>query len=95
MGLRSDDAPHGVVPPPVAYPAVLVVTAIVQVFAPIRLLPAASVQLGVGLPVIAFGLAFLAWAIVALRSVGEDPDPGRPTEAITTSGPYTITRNPI
>lgn len=95
MGHPSDDAPHGVVPPPAAFAAVLVVTAIVHVFTPTRLLPAGSVQFSVGLPVIAFGLAILAWAFTALRSVGEHPDPGRPTEAITTTGPYAVTRNPI
>ena len=95
MGHRSDDLPHGAVPPPVVYAAVLVVTAIVQVFAPARVLPAGGVQFAVGLPVIAFGLAILAWAFFALRSVGEHPDPGRPTEAITTTGPYAFTRNPI
>lgn len=59
------------------------------------MLPAGSVQFGVGLPVIALGLAILAWAITALRSVGEHPEPGRPTEAINTTGPYGFSRNPI
>lgn len=92
---RRDEAPHGVVPPPLAYAAALVVTAIVHVFAPTRVLPAGSLQFGVGLPVIALGLAMFAWAFTALRRVGEHPDPGRPTEAITTTGPYAVTRNPI
>lgn len=34
MGHRSDDLPHGVVPPPLAYAGVLVLTAIVHVLAP-------------------------------------------------------------
>ena len=71
------------------------VTAIVHVFAPARVLSAGSVQFGVGLPVIALGLAILAWAVFALRSVGEHPEPGRPTESIATAGPYAISRNPI
>ena len=95
MGHGSDDLPHGVVMPPVAYGGVLVATAIVQVFAPARVLPAGSVQFGVGLPVIALGLAILFWAVFALRSVGEHPEPGRPTEAIATAGPYVFSRNPI
>ena len=95
MGHGSDDLPHGVVMPPLAYGGVLSVTAIVQVFAPARVLPAGSVQFGVGLPVIALGLAILFWAFFALRSVGEHPEPGRPTEAIATAGPYVFSRNPI
>ena len=95
MGHGSDDLPHGVVMPPLAYGGVLVVTAIVHVFAPARVLPAGSVQFAVGLPVIALGLAILFWAFFALRSVGEHPEPGRPTEAIATAGPYVFSRNPI
>ena len=94
MGHGSDDLPHGVVMPPLAYGGVLVVTAIVQVFAPARVLPAGSMQFAVGLPVIALGLAILFWAFFALRSVGEHPEPGRPTEAIATAGPYVFSRNP-
>ena len=95
MSHSSDDLPHGVVMPPLAYGGVLVVTAIVQVFAPARVLPAGSMQFAVGLPVIALGLAILFWAFFALRSVGEHPEPGRPTEAIATAGPYVFSRNPI
>ena len=95
MGHGSYDLPHGVVMPPLAYGGVLVVTAIVHVFAPARVLPAGSVQFGVGPPIIALGLAILFWAFFALRSVGEHPEPGRPTEAIATAGPYVFSRNPI
>ena len=81
--------------PPLAYGGLLVATALVHVFVSIRVLPAGSVQFAVRLPVIAVGLAILVWGIAALRRVGEHPEPGRPTEAITTAGPYAFSRNPI
>ncbi len=95
MDKHTDGLPHGVVMPPLAYGVLLVATALVHVFVSIRVLPAGSVQFAVGLPVIALSLAIFVWAFAALRSVGEHPEPGRPTETITTTGPYAFSRNPI
>jgi protein-S-isoprenylcysteine O-methyltransferase Ste14 len=44
---------------------------------------------------VAVGLTLAAWATVALRKRGEDPDLARPTTSLVTDGPYSYSRNSI
>lgn len=49
----------------------------------------------VGLALIAVSLGFAGWAAVTLKRAGTAVLPGQPPQALVTSGPYRLTRNPI
>jgi protein-S-isoprenylcysteine O-methyltransferase Ste14 len=86
------DAPGVIAPPPLIYLAALAVGFGLEAILPSASLPAAVSWLGV-VPIVA-GLALAVSFVRAFRRAHTNVDPGRPTTAIVTGGPYRLTRNP-
>jgi len=53
------------------------------------------VQIGLGVALVAAGLALTVWAVVTLRRAATTVRPDRPAARLVTNGPYRRTRNPI
>jgi protein-S-isoprenylcysteine O-methyltransferase Ste14 len=83
--------------PPFAYLAGLIAGYALWWFWPVPVAPAAwgvAIRILGGVVVLA-GFALDLWAFLVFRSAGEDPNPMRATGALTFSGPYRFTRNPM
>lgn len=90
---RQRDTAGVVAPPPLIYAAGLSLGLVLGIVLPQLPIPAAAAAAGAG----AVGVAGAALAVGffrALRRAGTAVDPGRPTTALVTSGPYRFTRNP-
>jgi protein-S-isoprenylcysteine O-methyltransferase Ste14 len=89
------------VKPPLGIPPPLVAVLLIGVglgvhFAfPTRLLPEGWIQLLVGLPLVAVGVALAATALKRFHAVGTDERYAEPTSVIVEDGPYARTRNPM
>ncbi|MCH7906053.1 MAG: isoprenylcysteine carboxylmethyltransferase family protein [Chloroflexi bacterium] len=53
------------------------------------------VAIVLGVVLVAAGLFLAMWTLFTFRRSGEHPDPGHPTEALVTDGPFRYSRNPI
>jgi len=49
----------------------------------------------IGVILVVVGTLLIYWAWRTMRSHGEHPEPGQPTETLVTTGPFKRTRNPI
>lgn len=83
--------------PPVVYAGGLLAGGLVQRFWPLPIVPPGSAVLlrGGGAVVIGLTSALALWAVRAMRAVGTSPNPARSTTALTFTGPYRFTRNPM
>jgi protein-S-isoprenylcysteine O-methyltransferase Ste14 len=88
------DLPRYRVPPPVPPVATLILIVILDLVAPVELLPQA-VSLAVGIPLLVLGLGFWAWGMASLSRLGESPNPFKPTGHLLTGGALRVSRNPI
>jgi protein-S-isoprenylcysteine O-methyltransferase Ste14 len=83
--------------PPLAYLAGLIAGYALWWFWPVPVAPAEwslPIRIAGGVA-LALGLAIDLWAVVVFRHAGEDPNPMKPTGALTFRGPYRFTRNPM
>lgn len=90
--MADRDAPGVIAPPPLIFLGGLAVGFILEAILPSASIPAAVNWLGVAL--IIAGIAFAVSFVRAFRHANTNVDPGKPTTAIVTGGPYRITRNP-
>lgn len=95
--IASGRAPGGtagvLAPPPVIYLAGLAVGFALEAVLPSAALPAALRWLS-GTALVVTGLALMSSFVGSLRRADTAVNPGRPTTALVTDGPYTLTRNP-
>jgi|SRR5690606_234261 len=82
-------------PPPLVFLGALVVGAIVQAWAPLRLELPTALRAGAAGLAGAGGLALLAGALALFRRTGQDPKPWEPTPEIVATGVYRFSRNPM
>lgn len=83
-------------PPPLQFFILLGAGALLQWRWPGTLgLDALPLRLGVGLSLVALGLALAVWGIRSLRSSGSTVEFNKPVEGLACRGPYTFTRNPV
>lgn len=88
------DHPDVLVRPPLLYAAALLVVLLLRWIRPWPILPPHLVPwLGLGL--VAAALAIGIPGRLALKDAGTSVNPGKPTTAIVTKGPYRFTRNPL
>jgi protein-S-isoprenylcysteine O-methyltransferase Ste14 len=52
-------------------------------------------RIPLGLALVAFGVAAIAWVIAEMRHTHQDPDPRKPTPELIVGGPFRFARNPI
>jgi protein-S-isoprenylcysteine O-methyltransferase Ste14 len=88
------DNPGVIARPPLLYAGVLIVALLVNLIWP---LPIFADKLGrwCGLLLVVLGAGIVVWGRNSLVSSGTSVDPGLPTTAIVTSGPYRFSRNPL
>lgn len=82
-------------PPPLVFLGALVLGAVIQTFAPLRLELPFALRAGGALFAGAAGVALLAGALSLFRRTGQDPKPWEPTPEIVSTGIYRFTRNPM
>ena len=91
----DQDVPNlGVVRPPLAYLASIVLGALIQLAVPVPLLPRTlSVPLGASL--VGVAIALFSYAVAKFRASGTPVPARKPTTVIVRTGPYRFSRNPI
>lgn len=93
MGTKPDTAGVIARPPLVLLGSILLGLALHGLW-PVRLVPDA-LSAALGAPLVALGLIVFALAVRALRAAGTGIRTSEPTTALTTKGPYRVSRNPI
>jgi protein-S-isoprenylcysteine O-methyltransferase Ste14 len=94
MSTDPHDTVRHVVPPPLLYAVTLGAGIFLQRLRPAVFLPAAVAR-PMGRILIPASLTLGVSAIRTMRQAGTSPNPGVPTSAIVTQGPYRFSRNPI
>jgi protein-S-isoprenylcysteine O-methyltransferase Ste14 len=84
----------GLVRPPLAYLASLVLGALLQLAIPLPFLPR-TLDVALGASVVAVAAALFAYSVAKFRAAGTPVPARKPTTAIVRSGPYRFSRNPI
>lgn len=84
-------------PPPFYYLIGLIIGFVIQRFYPIYLAKPGHriITYTLGGIWIFLGLLLIAWAMFSFRRAGTSPIPHVPTTALTSDGPYRLTRNPM
>lgn len=84
-------------PPPLYYLIGLIIGFVIQRFYPIYLAKPGHrpILYTLGAVWIALGILLIFWAMLTFRRAGTSPIPHRPTTALTSDGPYRLTRNPM
>jgi protein-S-isoprenylcysteine O-methyltransferase Ste14 len=92
------DAPAVIVFPPALLLGTLMLGLVLGLLWPMRLLPASSsatwAQI-VGAVMVVFGAVLMIWGRTTMVRSGTNVNPGEPTLAIVTDGPFRFTRNPL
>ena len=81
-------------PPPLLFLGLFLLSVGLNLVVPITV-TSPLLRQGAGVLTVVAGLAIGWWAIFCMKRAHTSPDPGQPTAALVTTGPYRITRNPI
>jgi protein-S-isoprenylcysteine O-methyltransferase Ste14 len=95
--MMTDDHADVAIKPPFLFLGALALGCLLSLVIPIGPRPASpnGSALAVGLTFVALGFALAAFSARAFHRAGTEVVPGRPANALVTTGPYGITRNPI
>ncbi len=95
--MTAEDAADVAIKPPLLFLGALALGCLLSLIVPIgpRLASPNGSALAVGLAFVVLGFVLAAVSASAFRRAGTEIVPGRPARALVTSGPYSITRNPI
>ncbi len=95
--MTVDDAADVAIKPPLLFLGALALGCLLSLVVPIgpRLASPNGNALAVGLAFVVLGFVLAGVSARAFRRAGTEIVPGRPARALVTSGPYSITRNPI
>ena len=93
----TDDNADVAIKPPLLFLGALALGCLLSLIIPMgtRLASPNGSALAAGLAFVALGFALAAFSARAFHRAGTDVMPGRPANALVTTGPYRITRNPI
>ena len=97
MSVMAEDYADVAIKPPFLFLSALALGCLLTLVIPIgpRLASPNGNALAVGLTFIGLGFALAAFSARAFHRAGTDVVPGRPANALVTTGPYKVTRNPI
>ena len=90
---ETQDTPGVIALPPLIYLAGFCIGVVLELLLPSASLPT-WLALGVGVTVLAAGLALAAAFFAAFRRAGTPVDVYKPSTTVVTTGPYRLTRNP-
>ena len=90
----SQDNPGVVALPPLLYSGALVVALVLRWLWPMPIFGRA-LALWPGLALVVLGLGTATWGRRTMQAAGTNVNPGFPTIAIVTSGPFRYSRNPL
>jgi len=93
MQAEADHAPFRFLPP-ILFLSFLIVALVLNWLFPLPEPWTTILRIAGGVAVIA-GLVLGGTAVSRMRGAHTSPDPGRPTTALVTGGPFRLTRNPI
>lgn len=88
------DNPGVVAKPPLLYGAALSVVLVLRWLWPMPIFGDAA-ALWPGLALVVFSVGVMLWGGATMHAAGTSVNPGLPTTAIVTSGPFRISRNPL
>jgi protein-S-isoprenylcysteine O-methyltransferase Ste14 len=89
------DRSNAVIRPPIAWALAFAAGLAIDRLYPLSWIPATWPKVWIGGIVFAAAFALAIWAIVTFRGAGTRVETTKPTMAIVTQGPYSLTRNPI
>ena len=97
MSLMAEDYADVAIKPPLLFLGALALGCLLSLVIPVgpRLASPNGSAVAVGLTFVALGFALAAFSARAFHRAGTEIVPGRPANALVTTGPYKITRNPI
>jgi protein-S-isoprenylcysteine O-methyltransferase Ste14 len=97
MSVMAEDYADVAIKPPFLFLGALALGCLLSLVIPIgpRLASPNGNALAVGLTFIGLGFTLAAFSARAFHRAGTDVVPGRPANALVTTGPYKVTRNPI
>lgn len=95
-GTPPPDNSSGIIaPPPVLYVGSFLAGLAIHLVSPLPIFHAVIANRIVGVAFLVVGGAFARWAFVTLRRAGTSANPYQPSVALTTTGPFRFSRNPI
>jgi protein-S-isoprenylcysteine O-methyltransferase Ste14 len=83
-----------VIRPPLLFLASIAAGVVLELVRPLPVIPA-SLERVLGIPLILFGIALLAWGVREFGRQGTNVPTNTPSLRIVRSGPYRLSRNPI
>ena len=84
-----------IAPPPVMYIGALLLGFAVHAVSPIEIFPTTYAHKILGGFLFLLSGAFARWGFLTMRRFGTTANPKKPSEALATSGPFQVSRNPI
>ncbi len=84
-----------IAPPPRLYLGAFFASIVLELFSPLPLQSNGIALRIAGALVLLASAGFARWAFVTLRQAGTSADPRKSSDALTTRGPFGISRNPI
>lgn len=95
MNTIPQNTPEIIAPPPVLYLASLALAFGVNVVAPAPIALPPLVLYSTGGLLLLLGGSFARWSFVVMKNRGTSANPRTQSEALTTDGPFKLSRNPI
>ncbi|MBI3777856.1 MAG: isoprenylcysteine carboxylmethyltransferase family protein [Gammaproteobacteria bacterium] len=95
MNSARTNASGVVIPPPILYLSAFLIGCIIQAALPLALFSSTLISWPLGLCFLIPSGAFARWAFVTMRRVGTSASHRKPSAALSTEGPFRISRNPI
>lgn len=87
--------PGIIAPPPRLYLGAFALACLLQAVYPLMIMASASVLRAFAVLLLVASAALARWAFVTLRQAGASANPRKPALALTTRGPFRLSRNPI
>lgn len=95
MNISAPSLPGIIAPPPLLYSVAFVLGATVETFCSKPIIESDYTLMFFGCFVLVVSASFARWAFVTMRALGTSANPRKQSAALSTSGPFAFSRNPI